>query len=70
LIENKGAWREESGAMVVNAAKKAVVKLTAKNGNWRSALNWSEGGSLPISENAVEIAVPPGDIRIVEISVP
>jgi hypothetical protein len=69
LIENKGAWREESGAMVVNAAKKAVVKLTAKNGSWRSALNWSEGGAIPISENAVEIAVPPGDIRIVEISV-
>ena len=67
LIENKGAWREESGAMVLNPATKAIVTLAPKQGTLKSASNWSEESAIPISENAVKIAVPPGDIRVVEL---
>jgi hypothetical protein len=67
LLENKGAWRQEDGTMVVNPRIHPEVKITLKSGTLNAAKEWVQEQDLPVMGGSVSVPVPGGDVRIVEL---
>ncbi len=66
LFDNKGAWKEGTGA-VLFSKKPQTVTLAPVEGSIQSALEWCENKELAVADNHVTLKVPPGGVRIVEL---
>ena len=69
LLENKGAWKEQVGPVVFNAAISPTVTLRPRHGQLATAREWVEDKDVTVTDNIVKVRVPPGGVRIVELKV-
>jgi hypothetical protein len=67
LIENKGAWREENGNMILNPQIHPEVTITLKTGTLAAAREWVREQDSPVTKNSTTLSVPGGEVRIVEL---
>ncbi len=68
LINNQGVTKENMRPVKVDPSKKQTVRIGLREGQLTQAWEWCVAGRLPISGATVVMEVPPGEIRIVELS--
>ena len=69
LLENKGAWKEPKGPVVFNAAMSPTVTIRPRHGQLATAREWVSEKDVAVADNTVKVRVPPGSVRIVELTV-
>jgi hypothetical protein len=68
LINNRGVTKENMTPVQVDPSKKQTVRVCLHEGQVTEAQEWCDAGRLPIQGAAVTVDVPPGEIRIVELT--
>ena len=69
LLENKGAWKDGVGPVVFKAAMSPTVTIRPRHGQLAAAREWVEEKDVVVADNTVKVRVPPGSVRIVELTV-
>ena len=69
LLENKGAWKEPFGPVVFNAAMSPTVTIRPRHGQLATAREWVEEKGVAVADNTIKVRVPPGNVRIVDLTV-
>lgn len=69
LIENKGRWKEPKGPVLTNAAISPTITIHPRAGRITAARERVEEKDVAVADNRVAVRVPPGDVRIVELTV-
>jgi hypothetical protein len=71
LINNRGVYKPQQGLAQVNRDEYAPVTLEDAGAGFKSASEWTTGAGLKVTSGArgaaVQIDVPPGGIRVVEL---
>jgi hypothetical protein len=72
LINNRGVYKPQQGLAQVNRAESAEVKLEGFGVNFTHATEWTSDAELKVvrgeHSDSVNVIVPPGGVRIVELS--
>lgn len=68
LINNRGVTKENMTPVQVDPSKKQTVSVCLHEGQVTEAQEWCVAGRLPIQGATVTVDVPPGEIRIVELT--
>lgn len=69
LLENRGAYKEESGEVIFNPALRPTITIAPKRERLLAAQDWTGQNDLAVSGGAVSVSVPPGGVRVVELVV-
>jgi len=69
LIENKGRWKEPKGPVLVHAAMSPTITIRPRLGRITAARERVEEKDIAVADGAITVRVPPGDVRIVELTV-
>jgi hypothetical protein len=68
LINNRGVYKPQQGLAQVNRAESAEVTLEANGAAFGRATEWTTGAELKVSGGVVGLSVPPGGVRVVELT--
>lgn len=69
LVNNQGVTKDNMHSVRVDPSKEESVTVALKSGRLRTAEEWCGEGRLVPKRNVVRVAVPPGEVRIVELTV-
>jgi hypothetical protein len=67
LFNNRGVYKPQQGLAQVNREESAEVTLEDNGASFKRASEWTTGEELKVSGAAVNLNVPPGGVRIVEL---
>ena len=68
LLDNNGAWKEPTGPVVFKAAG-PTINIRLRHGQLAAAKEWVTENDATVRDNTVEVQVPPGGVRILELKV-
>jgi hypothetical protein len=68
LVNNRGVYKPQQGLAQVNRAESAEVTLEPNGAAFGRAAEWTTGEELKVSSGSLVVKVPPGGVRIVELS--
>ena len=66
LINHQGIGKRAIEPAVLDASKKQTARITARHGEWKEALEWTGDRKLDVRAGTIQLAVPAGEVRIVE----
>ncbi|MBV8856789.1 MAG: hypothetical protein JOZ02_07670 [Acidobacteria bacterium] len=67
LFNNRGVYKPQQGLAQVNRAESAEVTLEPNGALFKRADEWTTGAELKVNGAAVNLNVPPGGVRVVEL---
>jgi hypothetical protein len=68
LINNRGVYKPQQGLAQVNRSESAAVTLEGDGAHVGRATEWTTGEVLKVSRGSLVVNVPPGGVRIVELT--
>jgi hypothetical protein len=69
LVNNRGVVKENTRPVEVDLSQRQTVSVCLREGRLTQAFEWCEAVNLPTQGSSVSVDVPPGEVRIVELTV-
>jgi len=67
LINNRGVYKPQQGLAQVNRTESVEVTLEGNGASFKRASEWTTNSELKVNSGVVNINIPPGGVRIVEL---
>ncbi|HEX6183942.1 MAG TPA: hypothetical protein VFZ44_08705 [Pyrinomonadaceae bacterium] len=68
LINNRGVYKPQQGLAQVNRAESVEVTLEPNGFAFKRAAEWTTGAELKVAGGSLVVSVPPGGVRVVELT--